>query len=356
MTPHITGIGLVTALGDTVRQTWDALLSGRHISDHARIDCGGHSRASKLAIRAAREAVGEAHSPSLSNVPLVVGTSKGPVEDWLHANGSCCEGLGAIATDIARELDLRGPRLTISTACSSGLHALIRGAMMIMHGEASRVLVVASEASVHPLFIGSFDRLGILPPPGFGCRPFDLNRKGFVMSEAATAVVLDAEAAFGSVAVDRFAMAADATHITRSSDEALPLRKCIREVIGPHHTIDLVHAHGTGTPHNDATELEAFEHLVPAPAPHLYSHKGALGHSLGAAGLVSVVLNVLSHREGVIPPNVQKGDPMTVRNVKLSHGAVHRPVRRSIAVAAGFGGQIAAVGLVTSAAGASAGR
>ena len=355
MTPHITGIGLVTALGGTARQTWDALLAGVHISDHARIDCGERSRALHLALRAAREAVGGAGSPSLSNTALVVGTSKGPVEDWLDEDASCDEGLATIATGIARELRLCGPRLTISTACSSGLHALIRGAMMIRHGEASRVLIVATEASVHPLFIGSFERLGILPPPGFGCRPFDVNRKGFVMSEAAAAVLLDVEATPGSVVVDRFSMAADATHITRSSDEALPLKKCIRDVIGPD-PVDLVHAHGTGTLHNDATELAAFEQLVPAPAPHLYSHKGALGHTLGAAGLISVVLNVLSHREGVIPPNVQTHEPMPVRNVKLSTEAVRRPVRRSIAVAAGFGGQIAAVGLLTSPARASAVR
>jgi 3-oxoacyl-[acyl-carrier-protein] synthase II len=345
VTSHITGIGLVTCLGGSARQTWDALIAGRYITDHARIDLKGGSRASHLAIRAAREAIASAASPSLPEA-VIVGTSKGAVENWINW-GSCEIGLGSIASDLARELGVAGPNLTISTACSSGLHALIRGAMMIEAGEASRVLVVATEASVDPLFIGSFERLGILPPPGFGCRPFDRSRRGFVMSEAAAAVILHAESSSQSVAVEKYQMAADAAHLTRNSDEARPLRHCLRQVAGDEE-IDLIHAHGTGTEHNDATELAAFERVNGTGKPHVYSHKGALGHSLGAAGLVSVVLNVLSHRHALIPPNVQTRDPLPTTRLTICANPVHRSVRRSLAVAAGFGGQIAAVALVTS--------
>jgi 3-oxoacyl-[acyl-carrier-protein] synthase II len=351
-TAFITGMGLLTPLGNSAPHNWQALLAGAHITDHARIDSPATSRATQFALRAAREALADAGSPSLDDTALIVGTSKGPVEDWLASSvatsSSCDFGLGAIANHLARTLYIPGPRLTVSTACSSGLHALIRGAMVIQSGEASRVLVVATEASVHPLFIGSFERLGILPPTGFGCRPFDLDRRGFVMSEAAAAVVLDARPAPGSVAIDRFAMAADASHLTRNSDDALPLKACLRRVIASD-PVDLVHAHGTATPHNDSTELAVLEDcFTGAPvAPHLYSHKGAIGHSLGAAGLVSVVLNVLAHRHGTIPPNVQTRNPMPTARVKLEPVTVTRPVRRSIAVAAGFGGQIAAVSLST---------
>ena len=80
---------------------------------------------------------------------------------------------------------LDGPALTISAACASGLHALIRATMMIRGGEADRVLVVAAEASVSPIFLGSFRRMGVLPAEGVGCRPFDQARDGFLMSEAA---------------------------------------------------------------------------------------------------------------------------------------------------------------------------
>jgi len=345
VTPHITGIGLITGLGGTARQTWDALIAGRYICDHARMDLEGGSRASRLAIKAAREAIASAASPSLPEA-VIVGTSKGAVEDWINGD-SCQLGLGSIASDLAREVGIAGPIMTISTACSSGLHALIRGAMMIEAGEVSRILVVATEASVHPLFIGSFERLGILPPPGFGCRPFDRSRRGFVMSEAAAAVILEAQPSPESIAVEKFAMAADATHITRNSDEAAPLKHCLRRVAGDD-GIDLIHAHGTATEHNDATELAAFEQVFGAGKPHVYSHKGALGHSLGAAGLVSIVLNVLAHRNGMIPPNIQTREPLPAQNVILSITPVQRSIRRSIVIAAGFGGQIAAIGLTTS--------
>ena len=79
--------------------------------------------------------------------------------------------------------------------------------------------------------------------------------------------------------------------------------------------------------------------------PAVYSHKGALGHSLGAAGLLSVVLNCQAHATATIPPNVQTRDPLPTSGVTLSRDAVRRPVRRSVAIAAGFGGAMAAVSL-----------
>jgi 3-oxoacyl-[acyl-carrier-protein] synthase II len=355
---HITAIGLVTPLGISAPHTWDALLAGRYITDHAKITLPRISnapRVSLLAIRAASEAIASSGEKSLAEAALIVGTSKGPIEEWLKPSSTSsaveCRtdlGLSGIARDLAREFEIHGPRLTISTACASGLHALIRGAMLIQSGEVRRVLVVAAEASVHPLFIGSFNRLGILPPVGVGCRPFDQTRKGFLMSEAAAAVMLSAEPMDNSVLIRSFAMGADATHLTRNSDDADPLRQVLGRVCGPR-PVDLIHAHGTGTEHNDATELAVLEQICGGGgvAPNLFSHKGALGHSLGAAGLVSVALNVMAHRNGVIPPNAQTHHPMPMKHVVLRDKTVRRDVRNSIAVAAGFGGQIAAVGLST---------
>ena len=264
---HITGVGLVTPLGSSAPRTWDSMLAGSFIPDHARIELASDlnlPRVSRLAIQAAKEAVESSDHHSPGDMALVVGTSKGPVESWLASHSKTSNphdfGLSAIAVHLARTLEISGPRLTVSTACASGLHALMRGAIMIQTGEASRVLVVAAEASVHPMFIASFQRLGILPPPGVGCRPFDRDRQGFLMSEAAAAVVLESDPSPGSIAIDRVAMGADATHLTRNSDDAMPLRKCIEHVVGSS-PIDLVHAHGTGTAHNDATELAALEQV-----------------------------------------------------------------------------------------------
>jgi 3-oxoacyl-[acyl-carrier-protein] synthase II len=344
---------LVTPLGADADATWQSLLSGAFITDHAR--CHGISSALALAQRAA---AGIARMADIAaDAAVIVGTSKGSVENWLEPGGAAARrqlGLADIAAAVAGEFGIRGPRLTVSAACASGLHALIRGAMLIQSGEARQALVVAAEASVHPLFIGSFQRLGVLARPGVGCRPFDRTRDGFLMSEAAAAVLLEAaptpdELSGESAAIflDRFALAGDATHLTAGDPDAHTLRHVLRHVVNGR-ALDLVHAHGTGTPLNDGSELAAIESAVAAgPQPVLYSHKGALGHSLGAAGLVSVVLNCQAHATGVVPPNVQTRDPLPTRRVLLSRDPVRRRVRRSIALAAGFGGAIAAVSLIS---------
>ncbi|HEY7118206.1 MAG TPA: beta-ketoacyl synthase N-terminal-like domain-containing protein [Tepidisphaeraceae bacterium] len=328
-----------------------------------------------MARRAASEAMARASWSNDDEFAIIIGTSKGSVETWLtplqHMLNEACEaggfdGIFPITglADIAAALPGRGPKWTVSAACASGLLALIRGAMLIRSGEARRVLVVAAEASVHPLFLGSFNRLGVLPAPEIGCRPFDLTRDGFLMSEAAAAVCLEAghvsppqsEAPDNDppmhVAIDRFALGADATHLTAGDPTGRVLTHLISKVIGDHDAVDLIHAHGTGTLANDPVELAAIETALadkrPSPSsPCLYSHKGALGHSLGAAGLVAVVLNVLAHQRGVIPPNVRTPRPLPARYVEIASIARQRAVRRSIALAAGFGGAIAAVSLKT---------
>ncbi|MGB7156899.1 MAG: beta-ketoacyl synthase N-terminal-like domain-containing protein [Tepidisphaeraceae bacterium] len=364
--PIITGIGLVSPLATGADATWRALLEGRYITQHARtvLDATSPTRVNTLALAAAREAVGDARWPSddRAGAALVVGTSKGAVEGWLTAppqhisqstydlaGVSCADfGLASVAAAVREGLPLLdGPSLTLSAACSSGLHALIRAGMMIQSGEAERVLVVAAEASVHPLFIGSFQRLGVLPKEGIGCRPFDANRDGFLMSEAAAAVCLEGaetrphERIYARV--DRFGMGGDATHLTGGDPEAKLLRRLLARV-ADNQPIDLVHAHGTGTVINDPIELRAIDETI-AGEPNLISHKGALGHSLGAAGLVSIVLNCLSHARGVVPPNVRTPEPLPATHVRIARDAVSRPIRKSLAIAAGFGGPVAVVGL-----------
>jgi 3-oxoacyl-[acyl-carrier-protein] synthase II len=356
---YITGTGLITPLGNGVQQTWRALLAGEFIRDHARLS----KRVTEIAIDAAREAVESASWDRKlledGETALVVGTSKGPIEKWMTAppvndyrtNKISFDGIGLheISNSLAHEFQLGfGPRLTLSAACASGLHALIRGIMLIQSGQVKRALIVAAEASVHPLFIGSFKRLGVLPPEGFGCRPFDQNRQGFLISECAAAICLERQPSETDCAftqIDSFMMTADAYHLTGSDPSAKTLGKMLKRVIGGR-PVDLVHAHATGTQTNDPIELAAIEDSISkcqAQRPWLYSHKGALGHSLGAAGLVSIVLNVESHRTGIIPPNVQTHDPLPLAGLALSRQAARAPIRRSVAIASGFGGAMAAV-------------
>jgi 3-oxoacyl-[acyl-carrier-protein] synthase II len=371
--PVITSVGLVTALGGTCSQTWKALLAGEAISDHARALIDARPNEARV-VALARAAVREASAKNVANashVPertaLVIGTSKGPIEHWLTppshmaespyiAGGLSPTGLGQIAEELGDELALCGPRLTISAACASGLIALIRAVMLIQNNEADRALVVAAEASVHPLFIGTFHRLGVLATSGVGCRPFDEHREGFLISEAAAAVWLQRgdhhplETKETSppirLAIDGFSLGADATHLTGMDPSGRALRQVIARAIGGG-PVDLIHAHGTGTILNDPVELAAINNAIAAHAavPEIYSHKGALGHSLGASGLVSVALNYLIHSQGLVAPNVKTASPIPSGRLCIQQSIVHRQVKRSVAIAAGFGGAIAAVTL-----------
>lgn len=351
----IAGAGLITVLGNSAQATWDQLLGGESISDHSIVkkQWERKSRVVGLAIDAAREAVGDAgwSDEQFQSAGLVIGTSKGRIVDWLASAEADPAGVGAVANEVASDLSLdSGPRLTVSAACASGLVALMRGVLMIKSGEAKRVLVVAAEASVHEMFISSFRRLGVLPLAGQQCRPFDESRSGFLMSEAGAAVCLQsaADGSSDDLLIERMAMGGDATHLISGDDQGRTLRALLSEVIDGR-PVDFIHAHGTGTIANDATELNAIEDCMAAAGgsrPTLYSHKGALGHSLGAAGLVSVVINRMIHDRGVVPPMLGE-NLMTTKHVELNQRAMRSQIRRSVAIAVGFGGAMGALTLVS---------
>jgi 3-oxoacyl-[acyl-carrier-protein] synthase II len=355
----ITGVGLVTPLGGSAQQSWSNLLAGHFIRDHARVllQSAGPSRVQQLGLIAAREALTQAGWSARElgdpQTALCVGTSKGPVESWLNENQIGQRqgfGLAELGAGLARELGHGfGPRSTLSAACASGIHALIHAMLLLRSGAAERALVVAAEASVHPMFIGSFKRLGVLPAEGVGCRPFDQDRDGFLISEAAAAVCLEpAETSRRLAVVDRFALGGDAVHLTGGNPQGRTLKHLLGHVVD-RRPVDLFHAHATGTLFHDPVELQAIESIaLPTdPPPTVWSHKGALGHSLGAAGLVAVVLNCLAHRTGIIPANVQTRRALPTTHVILNSRTMHRPVRRSVAIAAGFGGAMGAVSLVS---------
>jgi 3-oxoacyl-[acyl-carrier-protein] synthase II len=188
----------------------------------------------------------------------------------------------------------------------------------------------------------------VLPAEGVGCRPFDRDRDGFLISEAAAAVCLEVEAdKTGLVRIDRFGMAGDATHLTGSNPGGAAMSHVLRAAVGDR-PVDLFHAHATGTKLHDPVELRAIADAGcrTERAPDVYSHKGALGHSLGAAGLVSIVLNCMAHQTSTIPPNVQTHHPINIpAGLSISRDVTHRRIHRSVAFAAGFGGAMAAVSL-----------
>jgi 3-oxoacyl-(acyl-carrier-protein) synthase len=410
----IAGVGLITPLGRTVDEIWRQLLAGRFITDHGRAierGNGDEPNVVELGDIAAREALADAGWDELHDdrTALVIGSSKGPADEWLvelfrttdlppvHAasesqkswihnvastehrsesrgtgqlhpptsdNPSCesvtagpavmtmpgrprIMGLHQIAEVLSERLAMAGPKLTVSAACASGLHALIRSVMMLQHGDVDRVLVIASESSLHEAFIQSFRRLGVIADPRELCRPMDVNRSGFLISEAAAAVCLERrQARPGEVAIDAYAMGADASHLTGTDPRALTLRSCLSRVVKGH-SIDLVHAHATGTIANDPIELAAIETVCQGRSTTVYSHKGAIGHTLGASGMVATVLNVMAHRTGIVPGNISTRRPIATTAGRISRETLRHPISRSLVIAAGFGGATGVVGLRT---------
>ncbi len=169
-------------------------------------------RVSQLAIHAAKQAIAaggwSAETLADPRTALVVGTSKGPIDEWLSranqhvprrvvSDPLTCNpftfGLSELTTDIAYALKSGcGPRLTL--ACARALREFMRRfgpTIFWVRGHCDRVLVVAAESSLHPLFQATFKRLGVLADPADGCRPFDTNRSGFLLAEAAAAVCVE---------------------------------------------------------------------------------------------------------------------------------------------------------------------
>jgi 3-oxoacyl-[acyl-carrier-protein] synthase II len=361
----ITGIGLITPLGGNCEETFRSLLEGEFITcdSRAKFADGQGGKVNELALAAAWEALRQAGWRDWSEPSAIIaGTSKGDIESWieqienLQANRPAVYpwgtrlGLGDLAATVAEKLGAEQCiRLTYSAACASALHALIRAVMMIRSGEIERALVVAAESSLHPLFVGCFDRLGVLAKAGEPCRPFDVHRRGFHISQCAAAVCLESSRSAqgrGIATIERIGLAGDAFHITGSDPTAATLAKVLKCVVGPD-ALDLIHAHGTGTVANDATELAAISSVLcsSSPCPNVYSHKAALGHSLGASGLVSLVLSCMMHQQGVVLPNICTADAMVHEKLAVCRADSRRAVQRSVVISSGFGGAIGVVGL-----------
>jgi len=350
----ITGWGLCTPLGSSAESTYEAVRAGKFTAKHSPaagvvLADAPSPRVCNLAIQVASESCGHAgwsdDDVRSSETALIIATSKGPVEAWIDPTRAQAIGLHEVAEDVARFVGLTGPRLTLSAACASGLHALARAKMLLEEGF-DRVLVVAAESSLHPIFIGSFKRLGVLAAEI--CRPFDTHRDGFLVSESAAAVCVERlpRGTAPAVEIESAIIAADASHLTSLDPAGVALRRVIRRSLAGR-PVDLIHAHGTGTIMNDQIELDAIESLIEPSweAPILFSHKGALGHSLGAAGLVAVALNCMMHARDEVPGMPTCQNPLECRRVNLSHRCTSQRVQRSLSLAAGFGGTLGAITL-----------
>lgn len=345
---HITGAGVVSAVGCGRGETLDALQRGRSgigpvrflqteekafpvgevpLSDEEMAARSGASpdlsRTSLMGILALEEALAEAGLKDLAGVPLIGGTTVGgmdrtertfPVYSPLH---DC----GASTDAIAAHFGGAPFATTLSTACSSAANAVIFGANLIRSGQAEIVAVGGSE-SLSDFHLHGFGSLMILDTAP--CRPFDATRAGLNLGEGAAFLILESDASMkrrGSASLgvlSGFGNACDAFHQTASSENGegafLAMQKALRMAGLKPEDIDYVNAHGTGTPNNDASESAALRRVFGDAMPPVSSTKAFTGHTTSASGSIEAVFCLLALQHGFIPAqlNWMTADPACI--------------------------------------------
>ena len=326
----VTAYDVVTAYGGGAPAYWDGLMSGRTaIADLTRFDTTAFmSRRAALAPGLDPDAdqsfVMQMLSPMLAQaadaIPadstVILATTVGEVDllesNVLNGSGTPRDSrLAGLLEKIRAMLHTTGPAMVISSACASSTSAIAHAAGLIRAGAAESVLVVACDSVTEFVFSG-FSTLMALDT--VGARPFDRTRKGLTPGDAAGFVHLmadprvcaDDRADLGEIA--GWGMSNDANHMTGPSRDGGGLASAIERALTSagvdSDAIGSICAHGTGTAYNDAMEMKAFRRILGERAVPVYSVKGAIGHTMGAAGLVETVLALESLQHATVPPTV----------------------------------------------------
>ncbi|XP_045171726.2 3-oxoacyl-[acyl-carrier-protein] synthase, mitochondrial-like [Mercenaria mercenaria] len=368
----VTGLGMVTCLGVGTKHVWDRLLNGdcgiQKLTDKAfdQIPCkvagvvprGNNpgqlnldehvspadqrvmSLASTYALVAADEAFNDANwRPSTVEEKQRTGVAigMGMVGMQHIANvGQIFREKGyrhvspyfipmvlvnMAAGHVSLRYGLQGPNHAVSTACTTGLHAIGDAARFIQYGDADVMVAGGTEASIDPLSIAGFARMRALSTkynstPELASRPFDKDRDGFVMSEGAGVMILEelyhAKNRGANIYAEilGYGLSADAHHITAPSEDGTGAYNCMKNALKhadlEPESVGYVNAHATSTPLGDKAESGAIFKLFGRHCDKLLisSTKGATGHLLGAAGSLEAMLTVLACQSGKVPPTV----------------------------------------------------
>jgi len=373
----VAGVGVISAIGNNVAESLDALESGRagmgdmHWLDSvhrnrlpvAEVNLSNDqlssltgldstiTRTALLSMVAAREAIEDAGLISIpglrtgfisANTVGGMDKSENFFEDFLpdHAKGKLRDIIhhecGSPTELVADQLGIRDYITTISTACSSSANAIFFGARLIRHNMLDAVIAGGTDALTR-FTLNGFNTLMILDNEY--CKPFDENRKGLNLGEGAGYVVLVSEQVAARLkkksycTLSGFCNANDAYHQTASSPEGtgsfLAMKGALAESGLQPADIDYINLHGTGTQNNDISEGTAIRILFDPHYPKMSSTKSFTGHTLGASGGIEAVFSVLSLEHGMVYPNLRLHTPMKelpfvpetkfLKNIKLKH-------------------------------------
>jgi len=352
----ITGIGMVTSVGDDRDSTWNAVRAGRSgigrlrgipglpgidmlgatVGDPA--DNHGGTRNTPIAIRAASEAIQDSQlleeSIDLTRFGCALTAQMGDTPGYssLRAEASPT---GAVSTwwkewlpnticaNVANHFRLEGPRQCNAAACASSVVSVLQATRAIKDDQCDMVLAGGVQ-TIHPLIAAGFHNMRVLAfheQPELACRPFDANRSGFVMGEGSAMMVLERL----SHAVARRApiyaeivggrICCDAHHVTGLSEDSAGLSWLISETLKTSKLspsdISYINAHGTGTLQNDVMETRGIRNSFGKAAERvcMSSTKSMLGHLVNAAGVVELAVSTLALRDGFAPPTVNLTEP-----------------------------------------------
>jgi 3-oxoacyl-[acyl-carrier-protein] synthase II len=395
----VTGLGIVSAIGDSVVDAWAALLAGRAgAAPISRFDASGFpvrfacevkdldvsdivdskaarrmDRCTHLLLAAARQA----QRDSALDVAAVgeragtaVGTALGGVASFeqtvlqLASRGpgrvspfSIVQTLPNLAAGwVSIELGTRGPLLTESTACAASNMAIGDALDAIRLGRAEVMVCGGTEAPVTPASVAGFAAMRALSTrnddPGSASRPFDAERDGFVIAEAAAVLVLEelehalARKARIYAELAGYGVSSDAIHVSDpdpvGANAARAVRMALADADIELDQVGYVNAHGTSTLAGDAAETRVLK-LVFGDAlpgrPLISSTKGATGHALGAAGAVEAIFTVLALHHGVLPPTINQTVPDPECDLDyLADAARVEQVEVALSNSFGFGG------------------
>lgn len=393
----VTGLGVVSPLGNDVSTMWDRLLKGENAIDTlTKIDISQYPakvgaevkewnidhlvepkearkmdsfiQYSLLAADAAHKDSGLDVKAIADDVGIWIGSGIGGVETIdkqsviLHDRGPRRVSPFFIpmmipnmaSGQVSIYLGAKGPSNCSVTACASGTNSIGEAFRVIQRGDAIAMFAGGAEAPITPLSFAGFcsnKALSTNPDPNTACRPFDENRDGFVMGEGAGVLVLEeyehakARGAKMYAEVVGYGMSSDAYHITAPSPEAEGGSKAMSEAIRDAgitpEDVQYINAHGTSTPLNDMLETKAIRRVFGEHADKLAvnSSKSMIGHLLGGAGGVEAVITALSIHEGKIHPTINCESPAADCDLDyVREGNRELDIRYALSNSLGFGG------------------
>ncbi|EMY3483012.1 beta-ketoacyl-[acyl-carrier-protein] synthase family protein [Flavobacterium psychrophilum] len=388
----ITGMGIISAIGNSVGENYASLLNNKtaittienistvhanlrkvgeikktnqELADELKLSTDNNfSRTAMIGAIAAKQAVANARITSINEYKtgLISATSVGGMDmteryyyDYFEKPEtikyiSCHDG-GDVAQKIANELGLNGMVTTISTACSSAANAIMLGARLIKSGKLDRVIVGGTDA-LAKFTINGFKTLMILSD-GYNM-PFDNDRKGLNLGEAAAFLVLESDEMVAKqnkkvlARVSGYANANDAFHQTASSENGegafLAMEKAFQVSGLKPEQINYINVHGTATPNNDLSEGRAIVRVFGENnIPDFSSTKPFTGHTLAAAAAIEAVYSVLAIQNNVVFPNLNFKTPMEEFNMMPQTILKHKNIEHVLSNSFGFGGNCSTI-------------